>query len=128
MDKQGLKIVKQKNKVWQKYLTTHDLKDYKEYCKIRNSLREYTRELRRNFEESIADEIKENPKAFWKYTKSKTTVRSGVSDLKDKEGVMHSDDSAKSEILNEFFCSVFKREDTTFIPELEEAYTQFKGE
>ena len=42
-----------------------------------------------------------------------------MSDLKDKEGVMHSDDSAKSEILNEFFCSVFTREDTTFIPELE---------
>ena len=119
MDKHGLSLVKQKNKVWEKYLTTHDLKDYREYCKVRNSLRENTRELRRNFEERIADEIKENPKAFWKYTKSKTTVRSGVSDLKDNKGAMHSDDSAKSEILNDFFCSVFTREDTTFIPELE---------
>ena len=119
MDKKGLGMVRSKNRQWQKYLESHDLRDYKEYCNIRNSLRKYTRGLRRDFEEKISQEVKDNPKAFWKYTKSKTTVRSGVSDLKDEYGDMHSEDSAKAEILNNFFCSVFTQENTDFIPELE---------
>ena len=118
MDKKGLSMVNRKNRSWQKYLESHDLRDYKEYCGTRNALRSYTRGLRRDFEERIANDVKENPKAFWKYTKSKMTVRSGVSDLKDKSGAMHSDDSTKAEILNDFFCSVFTRENTDSVPEL----------
>ena len=106
MDKKGLSMVKSKDRAWQKYLESRDLRDYKEYCNTRNALRTYTRGLRKEFEEKIASEVKDNPKAFWKSTKSKMTVRSGVSDLKDKNGSTHSDDSSKADILNDFFCSV----------------------
>ena len=118
MDKKGLSMVKSKDRAWQKYLESRDLRDYKEYCNTRNALRIYTRGLRKEFEEKIASEVKDNPKAFWKYTKSKMTVRSGVSDLKDKNGSTHSEDSSKADILNDFFCSVFTHEDTDVIPEL----------
>ncbi|KAK3085705.1 hypothetical protein FSP39_007566 [Pinctada imbricata] len=119
MDAEGMRMVRRKNKAWEKYMKSREQKDYLEYCDVRNALREHTKELRCKFEENIANEVKENPRAFWKYTRSKTTVRSGVGDLKDKEGVMHSDDKAKAEILNSFFCRVFTNEDLERIPSLE---------
>ena len=73
-------------------MTTKDIAKYK--------LQSYTRNLRQSFEEALAREAKTNPKAFWKYTKTKLTVKSGVGDLKDSDGNMHTDDCEKAEVLN----------------------------
>jgi hypothetical protein len=51
------------------------------------------------------------------------TVRSGIGDLKDESGTTHSDDISKADILNDFFCSVFTKENTDAIPELEIKHT-----
>lgn len=50
----------------------------------------------------MANKVKVNSKAFWKYTKSKLTVKSGVSDLKDNDGRVHSDDEGNAETLSKF--------------------------
>ncbi|XP_052786222.1 uncharacterized protein LOC128221661 [Mya arenaria] len=120
MDKQGMRLAKAKQRAWKRFTDTEDPHDYQKYCTARNKLRSYTRELRKNFEEELARDVKVNPKAFWKYASSKLTVKSGVSDLKDSEGNLHGDDSSKAEILNEFFCSVFTKEDVTHIPDLDD--------
>lgn len=119
MDRSAMKQVKAKQRAWQKYTETQDLHDYELYCKTRNKLRSYTRNLRKTFEESLAYEAKLNPKAFWRYTKTRSTVKSGVSDLQDSEGVMRGDDEDKAEILNDFFCSVFTKENTERVPTVE---------
>lgn len=118
MDREGFSLLKRKDRSWEKYLESKDISDYKAYCDTRNVLRSHTRKLRHDFEESISTEIKTNPKAFWKYTQSKTTVRSGVSDLRDSDGNLCNEDESKAEILNDFFCSVFTRENMEDIPEL----------
>lgn len=120
MDKQGMKLMKAKQRAWKHYTTTEDSYDYRKYCTARNKLRSYTRELRQNFEEALAREVKTNPKAFWRYTKTKLTVKSGVGDLKDDEGEVQAEDSAKADILNKFFCSVFTKENINNIPDLED--------
>ena len=122
MNKQGLSLGKRKDRAWQRYLESRDMADYKEYCDARNTLRSYTRKLRHDFEENISREIKENPKAFWRYTQAKMTVRTGVSDLRNSDGQLSNEDCEKAEILNDFFCSVFTDEDTANIPSLEKKH------
>ena len=96
MDKQGMKPIKVKQRAWKHYTDTEDQYDYQKYCTAKNKLRNHTRDLRQNFEDLLAAEVKTNPKAFWKYTKSKLTVKSGVGDLKDVDGKVHSEDEAKA--------------------------------
>jgi hypothetical protein len=68
-------------------------------------------------EKSVAEYSKTNPKAFWAYVKSKTTVRTGVADLKREDGSKTTTDKEKAELLNQFFQSVFTVEDDGPLPE-----------
>lgn len=106
-----MKLIKAKQRAWKHYTVTKNQYDYRKFCTARNKLRSHTRALRLNFENTLAEEVKVNPKAFWKYTKSKLTVKSGVGDLKDSAGIIHSDNDTKAEILNDFFSGVFTKED-----------------
>lgn len=54
---------------------------YKEFCKIRNKVRNITRKQQKQFETNLALKSKSNPKAVWKYIKSKTQVTSDIPDL-----------------------------------------------
>jgi len=58
----------------------------------------------------VAKACKNNPKKFWQYIKSKTTISSGIGDLIVQEGVstkVISDDSAKAQLFAEFFASIY---------------------
>ncbi len=59
--------------------------------------------------------IKTNPKAFWKYSKSRLKTRSTINGLIDSDGninTVHSDTS-KVQIFNNYFTSVFTNEDVS---------------
>ena len=62
-------------------METRDGKKYLEYCKIRNKVRALTRKLQKEFERNVANQTKKNPKAFWQYYKSKTTIKPGIGKL-----------------------------------------------
>jgi endonuclease/exonuclease/phosphatase family metal-dependent hydrolase len=110
MNEKALSKVKKKHSAWKRYLETRDGESYREYCKARNQARKATRQATREFEQKLVQEIKTNPKAFYKYVQSKTKSRSGIGDLKH-EGRMATEDPEKAEILNNFFASVFTKED-----------------
>ncbi len=63
---------------------------------------------------AIAKEAKHNPKKFWKFIKSKTTTKTGIEDLKIKDGTGQerniTEDQEKAEVLSKYFCSVFTQE------------------
>ena len=56
-------------------------------------------------------------KPFWKYVRSKRQDSTGVSPLL-KNGVLHTENQSKAEILNDQFVSVFTHEDTSDVPHL----------
>ena len=62
--------------------------------------------LRYRYEDTLANNVKEAPKRFWPYVKSKSKVRSKIPTLK-KDGSEASTSIEKAEALNEFFSSVF---------------------
>ena len=65
-------------------------------------------------------DIKNNPKAFWQYNNSRLNTKAVIGDLVDQSGTPQSPDSAKADILNAYFCSVFTTEDQS-IPEHRDA-------
>lgn len=66
----------------------------------------------------MADKVKDNPKMFWKYINSKLTIKPGVTKLKQPNGQLTTNDLEKANVLNDYFCSVFTKEDTTTLPSL----------
>ena len=92
-------------------------KDYLEYAKDRNQAKAACHQAVQDFEKSVATEAKQNPQAFYSYTKSKMETREGIADLIDSCGNKVSSDSRKVEILNSFFCSVFTEENMESVPE-----------
>ena len=70
-----------------------------------------TRKLQKEFELKLAEEAKSNPKAVWKFMKSKTKTREGVSELNidpnDKKSRLTKSNKEKADVLGQFFSSVF---------------------
>ena len=81
MSSDALCLKNRKNKLWKKYLISKSSDDFYRYCKVRNDLRIVTRTLRSDYERNLSLNIKQNPKAFWKYINSRLKVRPTINDL-----------------------------------------------
>lgn len=108
--------IKKKRHAYQRYLETREGKDYLAYARARNQAKGACRKAVKEHEQAIAKEVKKNPKAFYAYARSKMKTKEGVSDLVDDKGQKVSDDKGKADILNNFFCSVFTKENLDGIP------------
>ena len=78
-----------------------------------------TRTLCPSFKYQLVNDIKDNPKAFWYYARSKTKTKSGISDLRKDNGSLTNTDLEKADVLNNFFISVFTQENTNTMPEID---------
>ncbi len=87
----------------------------KKYARIRNQVKWEVRKAVKQYEKKIAEESKNNPKAFYKYAKSKMKCKSRIPDI-NHNGIAAECDNEKAEMLNRFFTSVFVHEDKTNIP------------
>ena len=120
MDGGTLTSVRKKYRLFRRWLNTRNGEDYLEYIKARNKARKDCRKAQRNLEKKLAKEAKTNPNGVWKYTKSKTSCRSGIPDLDKGDGTKTKSDSEKAEVLNDFFKSVFTTEDSSSFPKLDD--------
>ena len=118
INRAALKLKKRKRALWQEYKHSKDPICYALFVRCRNDLRRLTRKLRRDFEQSLADAVKTNPKAFWRYANSRLKTRSTIENLIDVDGTIASQDADKARVLNGFFCSVFSADNTGDTPDL----------
>ena len=88
------------------------------YCVSRNKVTCSVRNAKKEFEKNISIRAKDDPKHFWKYVKSKTTVKSTIGELKNDNGEFTEDPLGKANILNNYFSSVFTRENPSKIPDV----------
>jgi len=114
------KLIRRKNRLWTRYMETHEIIKYKEYCKCRNRVRAITRLKRKEYELQIASKSRDEPKLFWKYANSRLKTRSSIPDLyTSSDHKQHTtNDQEKVETLSKFFGSVFTEKITDVIPEL----------
>lgn len=108
--------IKEKNRAWNQYKKNKSDVNWKNFTCIRNKTNKIVSANKANFELKIANEIKSNPKQFWKYVKSKSSASRDFPRLVDNEGMVYDNDSAKAELFNSYFSSVFTAEDTSSIP------------
>ena len=72
MDKSVVRALGDKARAWKRYLMCRTDSNLTSYKKARNKLKRVIIDSGTNFEHLLATEIKENPKAFWKYVGRKT--------------------------------------------------------
>ena len=116
MNEKVLTKLKKKSEAFKRYMETREGEEYQKYARARNQAKWACREAVREFEKNIAKESKTNPKAFFNYTKSKFKTTSSIPDLDTSKGGKTKGEQQKANLLNEFFSSVFTREDMSNIP------------
>lgn len=117
MTKEALDKIKAKKVSFKKWRYSRDSRDYKVYARARNQVKWVCRKAEWDYEKKLAKEVKRNPKAFFKYAKTKLRTRTGIQDLVTEDGTTHTTDKQKANVLNEFFSSVFTQEDPGPLPE-----------
>ena len=124
MTQEALEKIRAKNRAFKTYCNDRSVSNYNIYSRMRNQAKWECNKAKKNFEKKIAAESKKNPKGFYKYVNQNLKTRPSVADL-EVDGKTVTEDQAKAEILNEYFSSVFTRENTEAVPNLETKTTKF---
>ena len=119
MTKKAIEAVRAKARAYKTYRKTNSHFHAFKFKRLRNVATAEVKKAKKNFEHKLSSECKLNPKAFWKYVKSKTITRDTIGNL-TYNGVTADTDISKANLLNSFFAQVFTREDMTTLPVIEE--------
>ncbi len=114
-------LMRRKERLWKRFRNTNNSLVYAEYKKVRNQVRRLSRKSVKIHEKDIALSAKENPKKFWNYVKSKSKTKTSISDLymnSDKD-ILTESDGEKSNVLGDFFTSVFTHDPNDTLPDIE---------
>jgi len=118
MSHKAVKVVKKKHKVYTRYKRA----DHPAYVKAEKEAKHEVEKARRTFENKLAKNIKSDVKSFFAYARSKSKAKSRVGPLEDETGTLVNSDEGMCESFNDYFTSVFTREDTTNIPRGEQVW------
>ena len=83
-----MEAVKKKTEAYRLYREYRDEQHFIEYRRASNKVKTEVRNAVREFEKQIAGEVKRNPKAFYRYARSKMKTKSTVGDLERLDGTM----------------------------------------
>jgi len=72
--------------------------------------------LRKTLRKKLAENIKEDTKSFYAYVRSNNNIKPSTGPIVDEAGTLKTDPSDVAEELNNYFSSVFTKEDTTNLP------------
>ena len=109
-------MLKKKHQLYRRWRRTKTEEDRKMYTRASNQVNWMCKKAVRRLEKDIASGVKENPKAFWSYVKTKITARESIGSLIKSDGTTTETDIEKSQVLQDFFISVFTREDLQNMP------------
>ena len=119
----ALRLKNKKVRLWKRYIHTKSTYDHRAFLRCKNQLRNLTRDLRIDFESHIVKNMKDKPKLFWKYAKSRLKTRETIPNLKNDDGSFSIIPKDKAESFNNYFSSVFSEEDLSNIPSIQDEFT-----
>ena len=117
-------LIRKKHRMWTRYMETRDQNYLNRYKYYRNKVRSETRNIQRMEQGTVSAQCKQNPKKFWNYVKSRTSVRSGIGDIileqdgEIREKIVLTDDYHKAQAFNNYFSTVFTVESQNALPEV----------
>ncbi|XP_069119069.1 uncharacterized protein [Argopecten irradians] len=118
INKDAISAVKKKHQEWTKYLHCKTDNNYQSYKIARNKATRLLRLSQRSYEKSIAENIKDSPKLFWNYVRSKTKTKSTITRVNNPNGDLTETDKETAEVMNDSFVSVFVEDGNTNLPPL----------
>ncbi|KAL8616823.1 hypothetical protein ACOMHN_017860 [Nucella lapillus] len=110
------KLSRRKYRAWRRAKTSKKTSDWARYKDLKKKTRQSNRQAQQEYVNKIVEE--DNRANLWKLIKNRRNDSTGVSPLK-QNGLTFSKNKTKADILNEQFCSVFTKEDTVNIPQLD---------
>ena len=116
MTNEAIRLKNAKGRLWNRYVATRTKHDREKYTQCKNSLQALTRNLKRDFEQNLACNLKGKPKTFWKYVKSRLKTRQSIPSLTKPNGSKATTPKRKADTLNDFFVGVFTIENRQNIP------------
>jgi len=117
LTKEIIAAVRRKQRLWKKAKKGRCVEDYEAADR---EVKRMIRNAKRNFEKRLAGDNGGNSRPFYAYIKRKTKSRPGIGPLKNEKKETITDYQGMAELLNNFFGSVFTREDAENIPVAEE--------
>ena len=124
LSKEAIRKIKYKQMMWKTYRHNGSEEDYAIYKEALNQATAEIRNSKRSYEQKLAFNIKHDSKSFYAYVRSKQKVQDKVGPLEDSDGNIITEGFLMAENLNEYFSSVFTREDISALPVPE---TKFEG-
>ena len=124
LSKEAIRKIKYKQMMWKTYRQNGSEEDYAIYKEALNQATAEIINSKRNYEQKIAFNIKHDSKSFYAYVRSKQKVQDKVGPLEDSDGNIITEGFLMAENINEYFSSVFTREDISALPVPE---TKFEG-
>ena len=123
LDSQALSAIKEKTALSRKFIRTKDKEVRKQYNRARNKVSKLVKRARKQYENTLASETKSNPKRIWQYINAKSKIKQGIGDLcsdpRDEKSKKTDNNEEKSDILANYFSSVFTHEPAGEPPTLE---------
>ena len=124
LNNKAMRLIRKKYVMYKRYTHSRDYSltsiqyDYQQYIETRNKAKRELRKSVKDYERKICQDSKQNAKGFWRYVNTKLKRTTGVCNLSKPDGELTKNDLEKSKVLNDFFSSVFVKEDLDNIPEL----------
>ena len=103
------KARKDKTKAWNRWRREPSGSNWGEYVETRNECVEIMRQEKHNYEKSIVDKCKSDPKLFYRHVNGKMKRKEGITGLKE-EGVIYTDEQDMATVMNRNFQGVFTEE------------------
>lgn len=128
MDEKTREKIRETNRLSKMAITSRDPEIRKKYNSVRNQVKRHVKKLEKKYEKVQVQRAKENPKVIWKYIKSKSKTRDGISDLHmnpaDTKSLKTDIDEEKDKILAKYFfkCFYYRNERKCSKPRIKSKY------
>ena len=109
LDRDLSKLIEKKKKAWNRYKKTKTDENKAAYKSLEKQTKKAVKNKKNALERKVAKEVKGNPKSFYAYVNSSKRNRSKIGPLKSDEGELVVDPEEQATILNDFYASVFSR-------------------
>ena len=118
LNQKCMKSIKKKYELYKRYKFSTLHYDYQRYIEQRNETKRQIRKAVKEFEKKLSKECKKNVKGFWKYVNNKLKRSTNICNLLKPDGSLTTSNKEKADTLNEFFSSVYTKEDTSNMPKI----------